>query len=118
MMREAQVRELHAAGMGIGAHTVTHPILLNTAPEAARREIVESGRRLSEILREPVRLFAYPNWQARSGLRSPSMCKWSVMPDSRPRYRLDGVSRRNGPTGFSCPDSRRGIGHQDGSHCG
>jgi len=61
MMREAQVRELHAAGMGIGAHTVTHPILLNTAPEAARREIVESGRRLAEILREPVRLFAYPN---------------------------------------------------------
>ena len=61
MMREAQVRELHAAGMEIGAHTVTHPILLNTAPEAARREIVESGRRLSEILREPVSLFAYPN---------------------------------------------------------
>jgi len=61
MMREAQVRELHAAGMEIGAHTVTHPILLNTAPEAARREIVESGRRLAEILREPVRLFAYPN---------------------------------------------------------
>jgi peptidoglycan/xylan/chitin deacetylase (PgdA/CDA1 family) len=61
MMREAQVLELHAAGMGIGAHTVTHPILLNTAPEAARREIMESGRRLAEILREPVRLFAYPN---------------------------------------------------------
>jgi peptidoglycan/xylan/chitin deacetylase (PgdA/CDA1 family) len=61
MMREAQVRELHAAGMGIGAHTVTHPILLNTAPDTARREIVESGRRLGEILREPVRLFAYPN---------------------------------------------------------
>ncbi len=61
MMREAQVRELHAAGMEIGAHTVTHPILLNTAPDAARREIVESGRRLAEILGEPVRLFAYPN---------------------------------------------------------
>jgi peptidoglycan/xylan/chitin deacetylase (PgdA/CDA1 family) len=61
MMREAQVRELHSAGMEIGAHTVTHPILLNTAPDAARREIVESGRRLAEILREPVRLFAYPN---------------------------------------------------------
>ncbi len=61
MMREAQVRELHSAGMAIGAHTVTHPILLNTAPDAARREIVESGRRLAEILREPVRLFAYPN---------------------------------------------------------
>jgi len=61
MMRESQVRELRAAGMEIGAHTVTHPILLKTAPDAARREIVESGRRLAEILREPVRLFAYPN---------------------------------------------------------
>jgi peptidoglycan/xylan/chitin deacetylase (PgdA/CDA1 family) len=61
MMREEQVRELHAAGMEIGAHTVTHPILLNTLPEAARREIVESGRRLAEIVRQPVRLFAYPN---------------------------------------------------------
>jgi peptidoglycan/xylan/chitin deacetylase (PgdA/CDA1 family) len=61
MMREAQLRELHSAGMEIGAHTVTHPILLNTAPDAARHEIVESGRRLAEILRQPVRLFAYPN---------------------------------------------------------
>jgi peptidoglycan/xylan/chitin deacetylase (PgdA/CDA1 family) len=61
MMREDQVRTLHGAGMEIGAHTVTHPILLNTAPELARREIVESGTRLAEILRQPVRLFAYPN---------------------------------------------------------
>ena len=61
MMREDQVRELHAAGMEVGAHTVTHPILLNTAPDAARHEIVESGRRLAEILRQPIDLFAYPN---------------------------------------------------------
>jgi len=61
MMREEQVRELHGAGMEIGAHTVTHPILLNTAPDVARREIVESGHRLAEIVRQPVRLFAYPN---------------------------------------------------------
>jgi peptidoglycan/xylan/chitin deacetylase (PgdA/CDA1 family) len=61
MMREEQVRELHAAGMEIGAHTVTHPILRNTAPDVARREIVESGRRLAEIVGQPIRLFAYPN---------------------------------------------------------
>jgi len=61
MMREEQVRELHAAGMEIGAHTVTHPILLNTASDLAQREIVESGKRLAEIVRQPVRLFAYPN---------------------------------------------------------
>ncbi|HQR11690.1 MAG TPA: polysaccharide deacetylase family protein [Casimicrobiaceae bacterium] len=61
MMREDQVRTLHGAGMEIGAHTITHPILLNTAPDLARREIVESGKRLAEIVRQPVRLFAYPN---------------------------------------------------------
>lgn len=61
MMREEQVRELHNVGMEIGAHTVTHPILMNTAPEIARREIVDSGRRLAEILRQPTRIFAYPN---------------------------------------------------------
>ena len=61
MMREEQVRDLHNAGMAIGAHTVTHPILRNTAPDIARREIVDSGRRLAEIVRQPTRLFAYPN---------------------------------------------------------
>jgi len=61
MMREEQVRELNEAGMEIGAHTVTHPILRNTAPDAARREIADSGRRLAEIVRHPVRIFAYPN---------------------------------------------------------
>jgi len=61
MMREEQVRELHNAGMEIGAHTVTHPILLNTASDIASREISESGRRLAEIVRQPTRIFAYPN---------------------------------------------------------
>ena len=61
MMREEQVRELHSVGMEISAHTVTHPISLNTAPGAARREIAESGRRLAEIVRQPIRVFAYPN---------------------------------------------------------
>lgn len=49
------------SGMEIGAHTVTHPILTRTSADAARNEIIECGRRLSDILRVPVRLFAYPN---------------------------------------------------------
>ena len=61
MMHESHVRALRAAGMEIGAHSVTHPILTQVAAHEARREIVECGRRLAEILREPVRLFAYPN---------------------------------------------------------
>jgi peptidoglycan/xylan/chitin deacetylase (PgdA/CDA1 family) len=61
MMGEAHVGALRAAGMEIGAHSVTHPILSRTTPELARREIDESGQRLGEILRERIRLFAYPN---------------------------------------------------------
>jgi len=61
MMSEDQIRELRAAGMAIGAHTETHPILARCDALVARREIAESGRRLAEIIHEPVRLFAYPN---------------------------------------------------------
>ena len=61
MMSDAHVRTLRAAGMEIGAHSVTHPILTRVTAAQAKREIAESGQRLTEILREPVRLFAYPN---------------------------------------------------------
>jgi len=61
MMAAPHVRALQAAGMEIGAHSVTHPILALTSPSEARREIVESGETLSEIIGERVRLFAYPN---------------------------------------------------------
>jgi peptidoglycan/xylan/chitin deacetylase (PgdA/CDA1 family) len=63
MMRDAQVKELRAAGMDIGAHTVSHPILAMAADADARREIIESRRYLGELLREPIPLFAYPNGQ-------------------------------------------------------
>ena len=61
MMRDDGIRALRAAGMEIGAHSVTHPILARVPQADAREEIVESGRRLADILREPTRLFAYPN---------------------------------------------------------
>lgn len=63
MMSEEQIRALHAGGVEIGAHTVSHPILARTEESAAREEIVESRQRLQEILRAPVRSFAYPNGQ-------------------------------------------------------
>ncbi len=61
MLRSPQVTALQAAGMVIGAHTVTHPILAGLGAEEARAE-VESGRsRLQELTQKPVTLFAYPN---------------------------------------------------------
>lgn len=61
MLTDAQVRELRAAGMTIGAHTSTHPILAKLDDRRAREEILESKRYLERLLGEPVTLFAYPN---------------------------------------------------------
>jgi peptidoglycan/xylan/chitin deacetylase (PgdA/CDA1 family) len=61
MMRSAQVRQLHAAGMEIGGHTVQHPILARLEPAQARREMAEGKEALEALIGEPVRTFAYPN---------------------------------------------------------
>jgi peptidoglycan/xylan/chitin deacetylase (PgdA/CDA1 family) len=61
MMTTEQLRRLRGSGMGIGAHTVTHPILANLDSKRASSEIRESKRRLEEITGGPVRVFAYPN---------------------------------------------------------
>ena len=44
MMRSAQVLELRRAGMGIGAHTSTHPILARVSAAQAREEIAAFAR--------------------------------------------------------------------------
>lgn len=63
MMDEAEVRSLHKAGMEIGAHTVTHPILSTLSREASRQEISTSKAALEGIIGHPVSSFAYPNGQ-------------------------------------------------------
>lgn len=61
MMSSGQVRDLHAQGQRIGAHTVHHPILARIPPAEARDEIARSKRTLETLLDAPVDLFAYPN---------------------------------------------------------
>jgi peptidoglycan/xylan/chitin deacetylase (PgdA/CDA1 family) len=61
MMRSDQVRALCAAGMSIGAHTVTHPILRQLDPASARAEMADSRAALRALVDAPVTLFAYPN---------------------------------------------------------
>jgi peptidoglycan/xylan/chitin deacetylase (PgdA/CDA1 family) len=61
MMRHDEVLKLHRAGVSIGGHTVTHPILASLPEAEARREIVEGRRALEAITGAPVDLFAYPN---------------------------------------------------------
>ncbi len=61
MMSSGQVQSMHRAGMQIGAHTVSHPILARLDPQQARDEIQASRDVLEHLLGERVGLFAYPN---------------------------------------------------------
>ena len=61
MMDDDEIRRLHAAGMEIGGHTVSHPILCKLPADEARREIVENKAALEQIIGAPLLSFAYPN---------------------------------------------------------
>lgn len=61
MMTSEEVKALRQAGMQIGAHTVSHPILARMTDGQARQEIQGSKRFLEQLLGERVGLFAYPN---------------------------------------------------------
>lgn len=54
------VRELHAAGMTIGGHTINHPILSRLPAEEQAREIGGGKDRLEEELGASVVRFSYP----------------------------------------------------------
>jgi peptidoglycan/xylan/chitin deacetylase (PgdA/CDA1 family) len=53
-------REILAAGMSIGGHTVTHPVLARLSRERQREEITVCARRLAEELQIEMKWFAYP----------------------------------------------------------
>jgi peptidoglycan/xylan/chitin deacetylase (PgdA/CDA1 family) len=61
MLNWDQVRQMHALGMVIGSHTMTHPNLPNAGLERARAEIVGSKARLEAEIAAPVTMFSYPN---------------------------------------------------------
>jgi peptidoglycan/xylan/chitin deacetylase (PgdA/CDA1 family) len=65
MMSSAQVRALHRAGMEIGGHTISHPILTGLSLDECEREIQSGRQRLEQIFDAPVSLFAYPNGKPR-----------------------------------------------------
>lgn len=61
MMSGEQVKALRRAGMQIGAHTVSHPILAKLDATQAAEEMGRSRDVLQALLGEKVGLFAYPN---------------------------------------------------------
>jgi peptidoglycan/xylan/chitin deacetylase (PgdA/CDA1 family) len=61
MMKPENVLSLYEAGMGIGGHTKTHPILARLDEKEASEEIGGGKEELEAIIGNKVSLFAYPN---------------------------------------------------------
>ncbi len=59
-MSWAQVREMAAAGIAFGSHTVTHPNLTRLTDAALDRELIDSKRGIEEKLQREVGTLAYP----------------------------------------------------------
>ncbi len=60
LLTVSELRELASAGMAIGAHTLSHPVLSQLAADVAFSEISESRAKLEFALGMPVWAFAYP----------------------------------------------------------
>lgn len=73
MMTSDQVQALAAAGMTIGGHTVTHPILARLERDDALAEIRRGKDFLESLLDREVDLFAYPNGKPGSDFLPPQV---------------------------------------------
>ena len=60
LLTATELRQLTAAGMTIGAHTMSHPLLSQAPPELAYFEISECKARLESVLQTEVWAMAYP----------------------------------------------------------
>lgn len=61
VMSAADLREIHAKGFGIGAHSISHPILKLCDEREAYQEIGGAREHLEALIRGKVSSFAYPN---------------------------------------------------------
>jgi peptidoglycan/xylan/chitin deacetylase (PgdA/CDA1 family) len=60
ILTAGEVRELHANGVEIGGHTVSHPELTALSRDGARAELERGRQELEAIVESPVRVAAYP----------------------------------------------------------
>ncbi len=60
MLNARELQRLAEAGMSVGAHTLSHPMLSQSGEDACWSEISESRRGLEQALGKPVWALAYP----------------------------------------------------------
>ena len=61
MLTWDEIREMHALGMTIGSHTMTHPNLPNAGVAFAKLELLHARLTLEREIDSPVTMFSYPN---------------------------------------------------------
>lgn len=115
LMTGVQVRELHAHGVTIGAHTMTHPLLPGLDRAQAAWEIAAARDTLEDLLEAPCLWFAYPNGSmdplsaalvAEAGLRfslvcSPGLLSPRTHPLAIPRVNVSDATLAGPWGGFS-----------------
>ena len=113
MLTWDQIRELHAAGWTIGAHTVTHSNVALAPVDEAERDILGSRDALAAAIGAPVHHFCYPNTGGRHryfspeiadllrrhGFRSATTSRPGALRPDADRFQLPrlGISPRLGP---------------------
>jgi peptidoglycan/xylan/chitin deacetylase (PgdA/CDA1 family) len=60
LLNPSELKRLDSAGMTIGAHTMSHPVLSCLPQDLARAEITESRAHLEAVLGKRIWAFAYP----------------------------------------------------------
>jgi hypothetical protein len=60
LLRLSELKQLASAGMTIGAHTLSHPVLVEQSADLARAEIAECRKALEKGVGRPVWAIAYP----------------------------------------------------------
>ncbi|OOG53816.1 hypothetical protein B0E48_15395 [Rhodanobacter sp. C03] len=97
------LREMHGAGMTIGGHTITHPVLARTTRERQREEIMGCGNRLAEELGAPMRYFSYPV----GGLEAFNAVTRDTLREAGVRYAFSYYGGFRRPTAWDDYDVRR-----------
>ena len=76
VVNAGQARELARAGVTIGSHTMSHPMLSQMPEDVAYVEMTESRKRLESVLGMPVRSLAFPFGDSESaGTREAEMAR-------------------------------------------
>ena len=60
LLSKGEILEMKKYGIEFGSHSLTHPDLTKVELEAANKEILESKKKIEEVVQEEVLTFAYP----------------------------------------------------------